>query len=262
MSDRAPFSTVSFVRRRRNVRTSSVVPLLLCAAITASPGCADEQESLIVVRAPAWPDDGECFIDPDSPATMGRGYLDLSWQTPYLMPMHVANQLVSQDVSESNTNTDPGELQLRDAVVNLSLPQAPEVIEAMREQDPALVSFTAPLQSQSLPAGGELGISVEAVTQPAAIALLEQLEAFGADTTLTLLADVVVRASRTGNVVGKIGIVEARSFQFPIELCSGCLFTCNACEGGLCPSPPYGYSGFICGNAQDGPIWPAVCDGN
>src|SRR5690606_739022 len=135
------------------------------------------------------------------------------------------------------------------------------ILDRLRAQDPALVNFSVPLQTQSLPGGGELGMNIRIVSQATAVALLPEVESFPAGTTLTLLADIVIRARRSGNVRGNIGIIESRSFQFPIDLCVGCLYSCANCVTTPCPDPTTdALAGFLCGNAQDTTIFPTACE--
>lgn len=226
-------------------------------------GCAREQESLLVVRAPSWPDDGQCVIDAEEDSTMISGVLDVAYGTQYLLPLEVANQAVARDPEATSSQTDDAELQIQDALVELEIPQAPDVIEALRARDPALVEFSVPLQTISVPGGGSAGVGVPVVSQATSVALRDELGTPGG-VRLTMVANVVVRARRSGNIVGKVGLVPSRSFSFPIDLCNDCLFTCGSCQDGVCPEGfVRGQSalvGFVCGNAQDGIITPVGCE--
>jgi len=246
-------------RPTSGVLAASVVSGL---SIAAGAGCAQEQESLVITRVISWPEDRECFIDPGTDASSIRGFLDVGYGTGYLLPIEVVNQTLSRDPEQSNQGVDTSEVRLRDVIVNLSMPQAPEIIDALRARDPALVEFSAIIPTDSLPGGGSIGLGVEVVTSTAAVALAEELGAFAAGSTLTLGVEVVVRAERSGNTSGNVGLIESRSYNYPVDVCVACSYTCGPCENGVCPDdlpPDPPLAGFICGNAQDGPIYPAAC---
>lgn len=236
------------------------------AVAALSTACAGEQESLIVTHVPVWPDDGECLVDPGENTGMLRGTLDLGFATPYLMPAILQNQLVPQQGAAQNSGVDNSELQLMSADVELELPQAPEIIEGLREIDDALVDFRVQLASVSIPGGASHGVAVEAIPRATAIALAEDVLTFqpgtpvvpGAPSVLQVVANVTFAASRTGNTSGRIGKVESRQFSFPIDVCVGCMIDCSECPNRTCPAEPI-WTGFICGNAQDAVLVPAQC---
>jgi hypothetical protein len=221
-------------------------------------GCAEEQGALVILHAPAWPDDGSCFVDPSTDTTLGGAVLDVSFGSPYLLPLVLQSRLQSR---VGNAGIDTSQIQLRDADIELSLPQVPEIIEALRDESDALVEFTIPLPSNAIEAGERHGVAVEAISSPASWALAEQLSQGFPDQNvkLTVIVDVVVHALRSGNTAGTLGVIDSRTFSFPVSICSGCLISCAACEGGVCPTSEVMYSGGICGNAQDAPIFPSSC---
>lgn len=225
-------------------------------------GCADEQESLIVLGAPLWPDDGTCAVDSGEPdAFLLEGTLDLAWGTGYLMPVALRNNLPPR--MTTNAGVDTNEMVLDSVDVELVMPQAPEIIDALADVDPAYVEFKVHLQTLSLAPGATYGQAVEVITAPAAQALSPiVLAEFGADVTLRAIAKTVFRAERSGNTSGSIGRVEARTFEFPITLCHNCLLTCATCEEAT-TCPPEGttaFKGFICDRAQDASIVPDQCE--
>ena len=236
------------------------------ATAVVAPACAGEQESLIVSHVPVWPDNGECLIDPSQDTAMLRGRLDLAFATPYVLPVVLVNQLLPQQAGSQNAGIDNSEMQLVSVDVELELPQAPELIEGLREINDALVEFQAPLATVSLPGGSRTGVAVEVISRATAIALAEDVARFqpdtpivpGAPSVLTVIANIVFSATRTGNTSGRVGAVESRAFSFPIDVCVGCMLSCEDCPGMVCPADPI-WTNFICGNAQDGPIVPAQC---
>lgn len=219
------------------------------------PGCAGEQESLIVLHSPAWDEEGSCLADPSTDTRLSQGVLDVSAHTPYLLPVILQNQLVADDTN----GVDNGEMQLRNVDVRLTMDQAPDIIDALELRDPALVDFNYPLATDSLPSEGQAGVLVEVISRTAAEELEFQLNSLEDGARPVLTAHLVFHARRTGNAVGGIGDVEAREFSFPIQICAGCLLTCSTCAGGECPIEPTGVVGGVCGNAQDLFYAPSGC---
>ncbi|MFO0636230.1 MAG: hypothetical protein U0168_25640 [Nannocystaceae bacterium] len=237
--------------------TLAVVSSLALSALT---GCADNQESLIVLMAPLWNDDGDCGVT-DSTDAMLQGTLDLSFGTPYIMPALLYNQTLKQNAAKKNTGTMSNELQVIDATVSLQIPQAPEIISDLRAQDDALVHFDVPLSTNSIPPQSTAGVLVEIVPQQTAVALATAVtEKFGAAARVTLRADVQFHASRSGNTVGRVGEIDARAFSFPVSLCLGCLIDCSTCPDQMCPAQASSFNGGVCGNAQDLALIPAGCE--
>jgi hypothetical protein len=223
-------------------------------------GCADNQESLIVLMVPAW-EGGECVIPASSDVALLMGTLDLAFGTPYAMPALLLNNTSDQAAGDNNSGVVSNEIQLLDADVDLSMAQAPDIIDALRDMDGALVSFNVPLSSNSIAPGQTVGTLVEVIPQQTAVAMGDLVRAqFGAASRLTVEAHVVFHATRTGNNVGKVGGIDAREFTFPISVCFDCLFTCASCEGGECPVGSTGLAGGVCGNAQDLVLYPAACE--
>lgn len=225
-------------------------------------GCSENEESLIVLNAPYWQDDGQCVVMPSMDGvSLTNGVLDLSFGTPYVMPATLLNNTPALEEGDNNAGIDTNEIQLLDADVDLSIPQAPEVIDQLRDQDPALISFNVPLPTVSIFPEQMQTVLVEVIPQPTAVALANALSAsFGTSARATIVARVIFHASRSGNNIGKVGGIDAREFSFPISLCFGCLVTCASCEEGACPIGDFNVAGGVCGNAQDLPLYPSVCD--
>ncbi|MEM6996778.1 MAG: hypothetical protein AAF721_40120 [Myxococcota bacterium] len=233
---------------------------ILLAGLMAATGCAGEQEALIVLHSPLWtgPD---CLVEPTNDTAYAQGTLDVAFGTPYLMPVILQNQLLSQSPMTSNNGIDNGEMQLAGADVTLRMPQAPEVLDAVAAENGAFTEFSIDLASISLAASERQGFLVEVISQGASEAFAREIAGqLDEDSQPTVLADTVFRALRTGNKVGGVGEVETRTYTFPIRLCLNCLGTCSSCVDGQCPQDDLGgFSGGICGNAQDLPVAPPVC---
>ncbi|MEM9456124.1 MAG: hypothetical protein AAGF11_18220 [Myxococcota bacterium] len=243
-------------RIRRIQRTGAFAALV--AVLGA--GCADEQEPLIVVNSPGW-QDFACVANPDSPTTLQRGLVDVGFNTAYTLPISLLNNLASRPGTTTNTGIEDGELQLRDVDVSLSMPQATEVIRQVAAANSANVEFAAVLATDSLLPGAQNGVLVDVLPQATAAAFRDAILSnpnLGADAQPILAATLVFHATRTGNSAGSVGVIDAREYTFPIEICIGCIGRdCSGCEEESdCQAP---YAG-ICGNAQDGPVWPTICD--
>lgn len=232
--------------------------LLACLGVVGT-GCADNQESLIVLMAPAWDEEG-CVIATNADAALPYGTLDLSFGTPYAMPAVLLNNTADQATNDNNSGIVTNEIQLLDADVDLSMAQAPEIIDALRDMNGAFVSFNVPLSTNSILPGQTVGVLVEVIPQPTAVAMAELVRAqFGPASKLTVEASVVFHASRSGNNRGSVGGVDAREFSFPISVCFDCLRSCAGCPGAECPVGADEFTGGVCGNAQDLVLTPTAC---
>lgn len=228
-------------------------------AAVMSSGCAGEQEALIVVNSPGW-QGIDCIADPEAPDPLPQGLVDVSFNTAYTLPVALLNNLGSRPGTTTSTGIENGELQLRDVDVTLSMSQAPGVISQVAAANSANVEFSAVLSSISLPPGETRGALVDVLPQGASSAFRTAIESnLGADARPILEATVEFHALRTGNSAGRVGVIDARAYTFPIEVCIGCVIPdCSGCPDSQCP-PNTPFAG-ICGNAQDGPVWPITCD--
>ena len=238
---------------------SWVAVALLAASLLAAGGCADEEEALIVLHSPAF-DQGLCTADANSSEFLQQGNLDVLYGTPYTLPVILLNNLRSRPATQTSTGVDNSELQLTGVDVSLSMPQSPEVMRRVADEDPALVHFSALLPTVSMVGGEEVGVLVEAVPQGTSQALRDAMEELLPEGSRpTLSADLTFHATRTGNSTGSLGIIDARVYSFPIRLCIGCLTaTCETCTDGQCPTDAE-FAG-VCGNAQDGVLVPVGCE--
>ena len=236
--------------------------VLLASALATASSCAEEQSSLIVVGVTGLSTEDETGLCvPVENTVLSRGVLDASFGTPYLLAVELRNQLQPQ--MNNNSGIDNSEIQLRDVDVKMSLPQAPEVLEAVAARDENLVEFFLPLPTNSLPAQSSTVIPVEVVPANTTAALAEEMAAqLASGTQVTLVVELEFHGERTGGSVGELGVVDARTYSFPIDLCLGCLVSCSTCPGGVCPVEASDYVGGVCGNAQDQPLRPSGCVGD
>lgn len=252
-----------------SMRSMALASLLGCLLL---PACADQQESLIVLRAPAWGGE-ECIVDASSDVGLIEGVLDVTQGTAYLLPLTVLNNLQTQSTDSSNAGIITNEIQLKSADVDLSSDDAEALVTALGE---GLTSFSVILASDSVAPGESIGVAVEAISRATSQGLLTAMETqwpTQPDVQIRVQAAVVVHGTRTGNTVGKIGQIDAREFTFPIRVCRGCLLDCTGCdemtddagnvlsEEGVCPPTEKGvFVGGICGNAQDFAYAPPDCN--
>jgi hypothetical protein len=229
------------------------------AALLAAGGCADEQEALLVSHSPAF-QQGVCTADPNTAEFLQQGTLDVAWGTPYSLPVVLVNNLRARPATQTSSGVDNSELQLSGVDVSLSMAQATDVMRRVADENPAFVHFSAVLPTVSMTGGEETGVLVQAVTDGASRALRDaMMELLPEGSRPILAAELTFHATRTGNNSGSLGIVDARAYTFPIQLCIGCLATtCETCPEEQCPAEPR-FVG-VCGNAQDGLLSPDVCD--
>lgn len=226
-------------------------------------GCAQEQEALIVQNAVSTGAMG-CVVDPNATPLL-NGVLDMYFGSPYVLLLALQNQLSPQSADMSNGGIDNSEMQLQSADVRITSDQIPGVIDALEAQNEALVDFSVPLASDSLGGGEVQGVAVEVIPRATTEALREQ---FGSHPELPegavprITVEVIFHARRTGNAVGGVGDVESRLYQYPIDLCVGCLLDFSGCEDGEpIPNPPYnGFEGGECGSTQNRLWGPPGCD--
>lgn len=235
---------------------------VLAGMFATAASCADQQEALIISGAvPLSTDDTGACVPGEAGTGTGlvQGVLDVSFGTSYLLGVVLVNQLTAEE--GANAGVDTSEMQIQDADISLSIPQAPEIIEAIAATDESLVSFTLPLATDSLPAASSKTITMEVVPAETSEALAAEMMAqLEPGQTVTLMVDIVVEAERSGNTAGNIGVVESRDYRFPISLCAGCLIDCSTCPMGQCPVEATNYAGGACGNAQDFSLVPSGCE--
>jgi hypothetical protein len=238
---------------------SWVAAALLAAPLLAAGGCAEEEEALIVLHSPAF-EQGECTADASTSTILQQGNLDVLYGTAYTLPVVLLNNLRSRPATQTSSGVDDSELQLTGVDVSLSMPQAPEVMRQVADENPAFVHFSAVLPSQSMIGGQEIGVLVEAVPDGTSRALRDAIEELLPEGSRpTLSAELTFHATRTGNSTGSLGVIDARAYTFPIRLCVGCLVaTCETCTDGQCPAEAQ-FAG-VCGNAQDGVLVPVGCE--
>lgn len=233
------------------------------AALPSLGACADQQESIIVAGAPAWM--SSCSVTVPAQFFLDRGRLDVRFGTQYLVPLEIQNQLTMQSGESTNSGTDNSEFQISGVDVRLSSAQRPDLIQRLEDEEgAAFVDFAPAVPTNSLSGGGKLGYLVTGIPAATSLKLSEYrveealvagdnaASAFAAanpeateeevlsarlsaengvlQAVETILVSMVVRARRTGNTSGNVGEIEARQFDFPVDICHGCLASCASCS--------------------------------
>jgi hypothetical protein len=245
-----------------------LVGALASAAALLTGGCVEDQEVLIVLGAPGWQATmaGGCLVNPSSDVFLSFGVLDLYCANPdarcqMLAPSYWIPVALQNNLTASMDNASTSELQLKDVEVIYSIPQDEALLDGLEGQR----HFTLPLATDSLPPGSPKGLVIEAVNTTQAGLLYEQIAAAHPEgfSDVTLIVTLIFHAERTATS-GDFGTVESRDFEFPIKMCEGCLFSCSSCEDGVCPQTDPAelvWTGGVCGNSQDGPLYPTICGG-
>jgi hypothetical protein len=195
-------------------KTATTLCLALCAGLTT--GCVDDESSLFVVGAFNL-EATDCLVKPSLSAELRfQGVLDLEFSTEYHAALLVGSQLTQQG-SREKIRTETSRLRLRGADVTLFRPDQSEV------------SFTTSASGFVDPASG---------TAPGLAAIATQLIRSDDYPDHDLLGLAIARVRVFGQTLGGQDI-ESGDFDFPIEICKGCLVT-------------YPAAAFDTGSATDG----------
>mgnify|MGYP000005535528 CR=1 FL=1 len=242
------------------LKLTSVALALATAPLLGS--CADQEESLIIAGAPIW--SAPCNVTVPANVFQGGGFFDVRFETEYMLPLELQNQLPQQSAMEQNSGTDNSEMQIVGVDVVLASRQQPGIIDRLADANPGHVEFSPAVPTDSIPGGSSRGFVVPGINAATAGLIAEyrveeaddayeagvtefrnmfsdateqQLEAAGFEAAQRVLnrvdtfeVSVTVRARRTGNTVGKVGEIESREFSFPVDVCHGCLVDCSGCS--------------------------------
>lgn len=194
---------------------------------------------------------GICTFEVNGDTSQARGSLDVGAGTPYQLVPVLQNNLVARGAANTNSSVEDSELQLTGEVdVRLNLPDS--VREAMGpgfDGEALPLSYTLPIASNSMAPGELLAVPMPAIPAEYAIALQP---AIGSGQLIESSVDIVFKATRTGNSVGKVGVIESREFRFPITLCDGCaVLSCTNCQADGTCEPGTEIYADVCGSAQD-----------
>ncbi|MGB1701018.1 MAG: hypothetical protein ACPHRO_13760, partial [Nannocystaceae bacterium] len=247
-----------------------VLATLMTSALFAPLGCvADEgQSSIIVLGAVPLEADAPCEAPSSSSVWLNKGVLDVAFSgTAMTQPAVIQNQLNGQQLGQL-ANIANYEVRLSEQVTEIWF--ATEDAGSLGHVD-----YTLPMASISVAPGTSQGIFLEV---PSSIVdeIRDRVTAqFGDTVTVPMLMKTRIRGLRSGTGTGKE--LESRLFEFPFDVCFGCLRAClptlasqddgmgntvetDLCTADACANNP-GISGGICGNAYGAPVYPACCTG-
>ena len=181
--------------------------LSIAAALTAGLGaCTDAGRSLIILQNQV--PDANCVVPSSQGNTFrGVGFLDVNSPAGYLFTPLV------QNVAEGVADDPSGRLVLmRGADVEL------EFQDGFPAPDHPDVQLTHRFSGSINPNGGTAGFAFNAISAN----MTEALKATGAlDTSGSNSTTVIAHITASGDIDG--GSVESREFEYPIQVCDGCL---------------------------------------
>lgn len=248
-----------------HMRTSvALTSAALAAACSLFSGCGGDQEAILITHAV--PVSEECVADPTSMVRSAGDVVDVSFtNTGFVAALVVVNNLTQTGATGTNSGIEASEMKVTDAIVDLSMPSNPAIIDAVRLQDASFVNFSLPLASNSFV--GQESIAVFVSVPPSTLqAIAGQMQNAGVDRAQMIMS-TSIRAQRASNS-SKSGIIESRTFEYPVEVCLGCLRACEpqaddptACTADVCTNEPDYVAGGSCGNAQTKAVLPECCGG-
>lgn len=197
-------------------------------ALLGPVACADNKSTLFIRHVLAKPDD--CLFKPDpAGAFIGQGTLDLQFTDTYAPFVLVGNQMVAQG-DDDTLKTETSRIQLQGAEVSLTTAAGSEV-----------ANYTTTISGTIDPEPGAdagYGVTQVVMVPPGAV-----------NAPGSYIANVTVFGETLGNQD-----VETGEFNFPIEICDGCLvfFNKDSQDAGTCVAPTGDPVG-LCLPGQDGP---------
>lgn len=215
-------------------RTRACVLSVAAASLVAlAPGCTDAGTSMLIVQNQV-PQDGCVIPNSQTSDFRSRGRIDVNADDGYLF-----TPLVDSLVSETANGQGTRIIAVEGANVDLTFESGFDASGI----DSSLTSFSEAFSGSIFP-GGEASFGFTVVPKP----LLDALQSrIAAGDTIQVTAKVKI----FGNLDG--GDVDSNSFDYPIDVCNGCLQVDN----GSCDALPSGFSpstGGACNTLQDDPI--------
>jgi hypothetical protein len=201
--------------------------------------CTQQGASLVIIQAQL-PDQGCAISGMRKTTYLPIGRIDIHSQTGYLFSG------IAENLAEPLMNTTSRSVVLTGAAVNLNLDAFMTIADQSALRDAGELSFTRPF-SGLVDAQATTGIGFEIVS----IAVIQAVaQTLGPNTGETAL--IQTHITLNGTISG--GGVKSPDFDFPVEVCNGCMIN----NLGPCP-PPSGTmpsQGYPCGSndLQDVPI--------
>ncbi len=230
---------------KRVIRGALVAGLLGFVAAAASPACVEYPQSVVVTKVvvPTPPDSEDskfCTVDSDAPGLVS-GRLDVFVRQNYRAQLVVLNQLrpaLAKDKGRVETNN----VYLLGATVRLTtvdgLPLDGGALRSGNEYTVQGSGFIA--ASDSGTSSGSIEVSL--IDLAAATTLLGRLKSDLGRNVVNPVTVVLAYVRVNGQTLGGLK-VESQEFQFPIEVCAGCLLNYKEDAPGLGCSLPAKSSG-------------------
>lgn len=231
--------------------------LSLAAALMGLTACAENEETIIITNAIPPADD--CIFMTGQDVVLSSLTWDASFDPPEaLVGLEVLNNLTDRDPGDSNNQINDSEIQIMEAIVELSGPggssefTVPLAQNSFTGEDRSAALIKIPAEELLAAAGGSPGF----------------LEEVPVDMITTIRG---FRASNFGLANG--GLEETRPFRLPVYVCNSCLRRCvvtettdmdnnqiSLCTPDQCANNPQ-LAGGECGLPQGGDVFPLCCDG-
>ena len=238
--------------------------------------CAPEQESVVVLGMPILSED--CGASSGGSVFLAGMRVDLSFDTGLLIPLEIYNQIENAPAGTQNSGINPAEVQLDSVDVELSTPQAPEVIDALFAAHPNHVSFNLPLPTDSISGLARKVVFIQ-VPEHTLARLGDVMRTIGYGDGSEILVNFEFRFyfRRAGTAYEDFGLISARPFTVPVHTGVNNLRYCrptlyqyergdetvavDLCTEANCLEDREPGLGSRCGNAQQLSIAPVCCMG-
>jgi hypothetical protein len=248
---------------KRVIRGAVVAGLLGFVAAAASPACVEYPQSVVVTKVvvptPPEQDKGNfCTVDPESPGLVS-GKLDVFVRQNYRAQLVVTNQL-RPAYSKEKGRVEANNVYLLGATVRLTTVDGlPLDGGALRSGNEYTVQGSGFIPATDSNAGGTGSIEVSLIDLAAATTLLNRLKGDIGRNVVNPVTVVLAYVRVNGQTLGGLK-VESQEFQFPIEVCAGCLLAYKEEAPGLGCAPRVQTAGSStvakppCEPGQDQPV--------
>jgi hypothetical protein len=193
--------------------------LSLIAALALLAGCAPGDPGLVILNVVA-PDE-QCVYDVSNPQRSG-GVWDLSLDASYGVALRVGNQLI--DLGNSGATGVPR--------ANPNLIDVQELEVEVRDSAGAPLDLGGLPNPYTVPAGGGLIPSGDGTTAGEGLSSADLIPQVYIESLRPFVGSTIVVSFRAiGTTVGGSELVSSE-FDYPIQLCSECLFGCATDDEG------------------------------
>lgn len=219
--------------------------LCFAAAACGAAGCGRVPGQFEILNDQIPPASGECVIPADETKYQGSGLMDVSIVQSSFDTAYLFFPLIENNLSGTQGASDPNQIQLTGFDVDISqigssTPAAAQVLSNAEQQ--GLLRFRVPWSGGVKSNGGHITAVVQAVPVELALQLASN---GGLDARPSLTLNLRIQALGTTNSGRSL---TSDPFNFPLEVCSGCLV------GNVAPCPfttPLVSPGNACNPAQD-----------